>query len=188
MRSVLVLLITASVASTAFCATGNLVVFDDADENGFSRDAASCGGSGAGPETVTVHSGTTAILIPRSFDNTGAGWLAPTSDSASSDYDGISFWLNAGSDPSTLTSLAVYDAENTPHFMHLEDMYGAPLPANTWIAFNVPFSSPLFDAASSSPPDTIQTVCIISHSPGTHYYFLDDVALTGADIFKNGFE
>jgi hypothetical protein len=69
-------------------------------------------------------------------------------------------------------------------------MYGAPLPANTWIEFTVPFSSPYFATASSTSPATVQAVCIINHSDGgpTSYLYIDDVALTGADIFKNGFE
>jgi hypothetical protein len=181
------LLIAATVASKAFCATGTLIVFDDADENGFSRPNASCS-NGSSLESVTVHSGSTAVYIPRMQDNNGAGWAAPSSFSASADYDGITFWINAGSSPTVVTSLGVYDADNTPHFLHLEDVYGAALPANTWIQFQIPFSSPYFEANSYTPPATVQTVCVISHSSGAGYYFLDDVALTGADIFKDGFE
>ena len=181
------MLIAAAFASNAFCATGNLIVFDDADENGFNRAAATCT-TNSSSETAVVHSGSTAIDISRFQDNNGAGWVAPTTYSASADYDGVSFWINAGTDPSTLTSLAVFDTDDNPHFLHLEDQYGSALPANTWVPFQVSFSSPLFAQALSSPPATVKTICLIGHSSGTQFYFLDDVALTGADIFKNGFD
>ncbi len=189
-RSVPALLIAATVASNAFCATGNLVIFDDTDENGFDHPGAICTGQIIFGETAVVHSGSAAVGVSKNIDNNGMGWVAPTAYSASSDYDGISFWVNAGSNQTTLTSLAVFDALNDPHFLHLEDMYGAPLPVNTWIQFQIPFSSPFFAANSSTPPATVQTICLINHSGGgpSEFFYLDDVALTGADIFKNGFD
>lgn len=186
----LVLSISAAiVACNAHGATGNLPVFDDTDRNGFDLASAICS-NGALLEAAVVHGGNAAIGISRQNDNNGGGWLAPRVYSASSDYDGVTFWVNSGNAPSAHTSLAVYDMNSDPHFMHLEDMYGAPLPANTWIQFQVPFSSPLFAAALSSPPETVQTFCVITHSatggPGDFIY-LDDVWLNGADIFKDGF-
>jgi hypothetical protein len=190
-RYVSLALLVAILQSSAYCATGSLVVFDDADENGFSHAAASCGSSPFANfgETTTVHSGSAAIAISK-LDNNGAGWLASTSYSASTDYDGMDFWVNAGDTQTTLTSLAVSDASFTPHFLHLEDMYGAPLPVNTWIHFQVPFSSPFFAVALSTPPETVQMVCVISHETDgmTKFLFLDDVSLRGADIFKSGFD
>ena len=182
-------LLVALLQSSAYCATGSLVVFDDADENGFDHNGAACGSNFIYFETTVVHSGSAAIAISK-LDNNGAGWLAPTNYSASSDYDGVGFWVNAGDNQTTLTSLAIYDASFTPHFLHLEDVYGAPLPVNTWIHFQVPFSSPFFAVALSTPPETVQTVCVISHDTNgqTKFLYLDDVSLRGADIFKNGFD
>ncbi len=178
------------VESSAYCATGSLIVFDDADENGFSHNAAACGSNfyNFGEMTV-VHSGSAAIAISK-LDNSGVGWMAPTTYSASTDYDGVGFWVNAGDAQTTVTSLAVYDASFAPHFLHLEDVYSAPLPVNTWIHFQVPFSSPFFAVAFSTPPETVQELCLISHDTNgpTSFLYLDDVSLRGADIFKNGFE
>jgi hypothetical protein len=188
-RFVPALLIAATVASNAFCATGNLVIYDDTNENGFDLFGATCTGTIFAGEAAVVHSGSAAIAVVKN-DNNGAGWVARATYSASSDYDGVSFWINAGNSQTTLTSLAVFDALNDPHFLHLEDMYGAPLPMNTWIPFQIPFSSPFFAVASSTPPATVQTICLINHSAGGQnaYFYLDDIALTGADIFKSGFE
>jgi len=192
-RFVPALLIAATIAVPAFCATGNLVIYDDADKNSFDHNAAACGGNDGVffGETQVVHSGSAAIAVSKFYDNNGAGWAAPAAYSASADYDGISFWVNAGSDPTTVTSLGIYDAEFSPHFLHLEDVYGAGLPANTWIQFQIPFSSPFFAANASSPPETVQVICLINHNSGgtpTTFLYFDDIALTGADIFKDGFE
>jgi len=189
-NSVWAWVLLATVASTAHAATGNLVVFDDADENGFDHAAAICSNGYYYEETSVVHSGTAAMGISKQFDNNGAGWGAPTNYSASSDYDGVAFWVNSGNTQSTLTSLAVYDMDGNPHFAHLEDIYGASLPAGTWIHFDIPFGSPYFAAAYSTPPATVQAFCVITHSPSgspSDVLYLDDVALTGADIFKDGF-
>ena len=182
---IVALWLAAICASNAFGATGNLVIYDDADENGFNHAAASCGDFNFYGETDVVHSGTKAIAAAKT-DNNGAGWAPPTTFSTVADYDSISFWVNAGDMQTTQTSLAIYDAETNPHYLHLEDVYGAPLPVNTWIPFHILFSSPFF----SSPPATVQMFCLLNHSSGgqTEYFYLDDVALTGADIFKNGFD
>ena len=189
--SLLALLYSATIVGNACGATGDLVVFDDADQNSFSHDGASCttGGDVFG-ETSVVHGGTAAVGLSKQYDNNGAGWLAPVSYSATSDYDGVSFWVNSGNSQSTLTSLAIFDASYDPHFLHLEEMYGGPLPAATWIHFQVSFSSPLFASALSSSPDTVQAICVITHSATGSYpnfLYLDEVSLTGADIFKDDF-
>lgn len=190
-RSLPILLAAATVSLNAFGATGNLLVYDDTDENGFNHEAAACGdGMAFFGETQVFHSGTAAIAIPKA-DNDGAGWAVPSTPySTQSDYDGVSFWINAGNDPTSTTSLAVFDSSNTPQFLHLEDVYGGPLPAATWLHFTIPFSSPYFDIGGSTPPDSVASFCIINHSGGgnTQFLYLDDVSLTGADIFKNGFE
>jgi len=185
------LVFAATISCNARGATGDLIIFDDADRNGFDHASALCtSGGGMFGETTVVHSGTAAVALSRHTDNNGAGWLAPVSYSATSDYDGVTFWVNSGNSESAHTSLAILDAGSNPHFMHLEDMYGAPLPAATWIHFQVPFSSPLFAAAVSTSPDTVKTICVITHSSTgsfSDFLYLDEVSLTGADIFKDGF-
>ena len=184
-------LFLAVVASSAHAASGNLTVFDDTDENGFNNAAANCSTGSIFGETQVVHSGTAAIAISKQQDNDGAGWTAPAIYSTSSDYDGVTFWVNSGNSQSSITSLAVFDASNTGHFLHLEDVYGAALPANTWIQFQIPFASPYFQVALSTPPDSVQAICVITHSPtgsAGDFLYLDDFSLRGADIFKNGFD
>lgn len=190
-RYVSLTLLSAVLQSSAYCATGSLVIFDDADQNGFNHNEAACGSSNFYnfSETTVVHSGSAAVAISK-LDNNGAGWPTPTTYSASSDYDAVDFWINAGDTQTSLTSLAISDASFTPHFLHLEDVYNAPLPVNTWVHFQIPFSSPFFAVASSTPPETVTVVCLISHDTDgqTKFLYLDDVSLRGADIFKNGFE
>lgn len=187
-----IVLLSAVSASNVYSATGNLIVFDDADRNGFDHNAAYCGTS-AGTyfnSTIFVHSGTVAVAVSR-LNSVGIGWLAPTTYSTSSDYDGVSFWINAGNYPTELTSLAVYDAANKPHYLHLEDVYGGPLPTHLWVHMQIAFSSPLF-TDSSGPPLTLNTLCFINHSQGAqgpdYFVSFDDVSLTGAVLFKSGFE
>jgi len=175
-HSVLALLLAATVAPNAYCATGDLVIYDDADENNFDHPSAICTNGSFFGETSVVHGGTAAIAIARTPDNNGAGWVAQTTYSTSSDYDGVDFWVNAGNDQTTLTTLAIYDMGDNPHFLHLEDVYGAALPANTWIQFQIPFASPFFAAALSSPPATLQTICLINHSSASGYLYFDDIA------------
>jgi len=182
----------AIVACNAHGATGNLVVFDDADQNSFDHNAALCttGGDFFG-ETTVVHSGTAAVAVSTQNDNNGGGWAATVSYSATSDYDAVTLWVNAGNNSRAHTSPAIFDMSGNPHFMHLEDMYGGPLPAATWIQFVVPFGSDLFQQALSTPPDTVQSICVITHSATgsfTDFFYLDDVSLRGADIFKSAFE
>ena len=173
--------------STLHAATGTLTVFDDADRSGFNHNAAACGGM-YGFETTVVHGGSTAISILKT-DSAGVGWAAPTTYSTSSDYDSVSLWVNAGDTTTNVTSLAVTDAAFNQHFLHLEDIYGSALPANTWLHFQIPFSSPFFAFNSSSPPDSLTSFCIINHTnAGSGFLYLDDVLLIGADIFKNGFD
>jgi hypothetical protein len=174
----------------ACAVTGNVIVYDDADENSFNRFAASCeGGSSVFDQTTVVHSGTHALAVSRQSAN-GVGWAGPTNYSTSSDFDGVVFWINPGNDPTTSTSLAVFDSASNNHFLKLEDIYGGPLPAATWIRFEIPFSSSFFTSAGSTPPDDFSQVCVINHSSGsmTNFLYIDDVSLTGADIFKDSFE
>jgi hypothetical protein len=148
------LLLIAALQSSAQGATGNLTVYADADAIGFDHNSAGCGSSSfaSWAETTVVHSGSAAVAVSK-LDNNGVGWQSLATYSASSDYDGISFWINAGDIQTELTSLAIFDGSFTPHFLHLEDVYGASLPVNTWISFHIPFSSPFFVTALSTPPE-----------------------------------
>jgi len=188
-RSLAALLVAATMSGSAYGITGNTIVYDDADENSFNHNNAACGSNFIYFEGDFVHNGTQAIAVSR-LDNNGVGWAGPITYSTTTDYDGVVFWINAGDSPTTVTSLGVQDHAGTSHFLHLEDIYGGPLPANMWIRFAIPFSSPYFEVNASTPPADFDQFCIINHSSGsqTTFIYVDDVMLTGADIFKNGFE
>jgi len=175
-------------AGNALGATGNLLIFDDADENGFNHNAAICQG-GAGYFGGFAYSGTTSLAVSKQNDNNGAGWGGPVVYSTQTDYDGVTFWINSGNNPSAHTSLAVADSNGDLHFAHLEDIYGGALPAATWVNFNISFSSDYFAQANSTPPDSLLYFCVNTHSAAQNdFLYLDEASLTGADIFKSGFE
>ncbi len=84
-RSRAALLAAAMVCGSAHGFSGNTIVYDDADENSFSRAAAACGNGGDYiNQDGFVHSGTMAIAVKRS-DNDGVGWAGPQTYSTSSD-------------------------------------------------------------------------------------------------------
>ncbi len=100
------------------------------------------------------------------------------------------FWFNSGQIATTTTSFGVSDGMGNQHFLHLEDIYGGPIPAATWIRFEIPFSSPYFEVNHYTPPTDFGFFCVINHTSSLmqNFMYVDDVTLTGADIFKNGFE
>jgi hypothetical protein len=190
-RLLAALLVAATMAGSAHAVTGNVIVYDDADENGFNRFNAACGSSSyVFSESNPVHTGNAALAISK-LDNNAVGWAGTAATySAISDYDGVIFWFNAGQTATTLTSFGVYDSALQGHFLHLEDIYGGPLPAGTWVRFEIPFSSPYFAQNDYTPPTDFYQFCVINHSSGgqSSYIYVDDVTLTGADIFKSGFD
>jgi hypothetical protein len=188
-RLLAALVVAASVWNPAYALTGNTIVYDDADENSFNHNNAACGTSMVFFQGSVVHQGTKAIAVSR-LDNNGIGWGGAATYSTTSDYDGLVFWINAGDTPTTVTSLGVYDSALAAHFLHLEDIYGGPLPANTWLRFDIPFSSPYFALRGYVPPPDFYQFCLINHSAGSQstFIYVDDVTLTGADIFKDGFQ
>lgn len=126
-------------AGTARAATGSLTVFDDADRNGFDRLGCPFG-SYAHAEQSTVHSGTTAIGVGTFSSPSSACWQTPATFSRLNDYDSISFWVNAG--PSATQDLAflLYNGYDIIGEIDLVTVYGAPLPASTWIPLRISLS------------------------------------------------
>jgi hypothetical protein len=188
-QSLLLLLVVATMASVANAASGNLVVFDDADQNGFSHlNSAYGAGNVTFNATSVVHGGT--IAVAGNNDPTSvASWLAPATYSTLSDYDGVSFWVNGGNDGSEDITVVLYNVDGLVGSVSMADLYGAPIPINTWIHLQADFASALFNPGGGNPT-TFTDIAFRCHSSGgpSSFFFLDDIALTGADIFKNGFD
>jgi hypothetical protein len=164
-----------------------LIVFDDMDENGFSHTG-SIYSTGAVfyNATTTAHDGTISVGVNDDQSAT-ASWLAPATYSTLSDYDGVSFWVNGGSNGGENVTVVLYNQDGLVGTTSLASLYGAPIPINTWIHLQLSFFSPLFNPIGTNPT-TFTDITFRSHDSGGQLFFLDDIALTGADIFENGFE
>jgi len=189
MRSPCAVLLMVFAASIAHAASGSLTVFDDADENGFNRFACTFG-DGAQAEQDTVHSGTTAIGVTIADFNSTC-WQASSPLSRRSDYDAISLWVNVGSftAPQDLRFL-IYGNGEIIGKIDLVTVYGGPLPAATWIPLHISLADLPADAPPADPEhfDDIVIRTYSTGSGGADRFFVDDVVLIGADIFKDGFE
>ncbi|MEO7326803.1 MAG: hypothetical protein ABIW82_18425 [Dokdonella sp.] len=175
-------------ARVSWGATGTLTVFDDADQNGFDHNASTYA-IGMSLQQSVVHSGTTAAVVSMQNFN-AASWQAPTTYSTASDYDGISFWLFDGLSSGTQDlALLLYNTDNViVGKIDLAVAYGAPLPYATWINVRIPLNN-LPNPQNVPDPTLFNNIVIRTYSgSGNNYFFIDDVALIGADIFKNGFE
>ncbi|MBO9664570.1 hypothetical protein [Dokdonella sp.] len=176
-------------AVAARAATGSLTVFDDADENGFNRFTCAFG-NGARAEQDTVHSGTTAIGVTLA-DFNSVCWQAPAVLSRLNDYRSISLWVNAGpSAPQDLRFL-LYRGEDIVAKIDLVTVYGAPLPASTWIPLRISLSDLVPDPNAPADPSLFDDVVIRTYTMGAggaDRFFVDDVVLLGTDIFEDGFD
>jgi len=177
-------------SSTAWGASDPLVVFDDADENGFDHNSSAYSG-GMSLEQVVVHSGTTAagVLVG---DFNGASWQAPATYSTLTDYDTLSFWLHdgipGGSGPQDLAFLLYNSDDVIVGRIDLVVAYGAPLPQATWFNLRIPLNG-LPNPSGAPDPTRFNNITIRTYSNNqSQRFFVDDVVLIGADIFKSGFE
>lgn len=171
----------------AHAASGSLTVFDDADENGFNRFFCEFG-EGAQAQQDIVHSGTTAIGVAIGNFHSVC-WQAPAPLSRLSDYDAISLWVNAGfSAPQDLRFL-IYGNGEIIGKIDLVTVYGGPLPPATWIPLRISLPDLPADAVPADP-EHFDDIVIRTYSigaGGADRFFVDDVVLIGADIFKDGF-
>lgn len=186
-RSVCVLLIFL-VGIPAWAA--DLVVYDDASRNGFNPDCS----FNAAPdfsETTVVHGGSVAI----SYAAAGYGalsWCAPGS-LATSDYSGITFWVNGGASGGQNLRLVFGLSSNVVASALLADLLGHPIAANTWVQVTASLDSAPMQYSGSFDQISIQDYSgnAVGNPQPTVYF--DDVSLIGRvsaadEIFKNGFE
>lgn len=173
----------------AHAATGSLTVFDDADENGFNRFACTFG-TGAQAEQDTVHSGTTAIGVTLA-DFNSVCWQAPAALSRVSGYSSISLWVNAGQSAPQDLRFLLYSGGDIVAKIDLVAVYGAALPASTWIPLRISLSDLTPEPGAPADPTLFDDIVIRTYTTGTggaDRFFVDDVVLIGSDLFEDGFD
>ena len=180
----------ATVAPSAQAATENLNVFDEALHAG--SDCSLTGGQPGFPVRIgyvsVVHTGTYSIAV-QDYQGVGFGWCPSVPYSITSDYDGISFWVNGGANGGENVDLILGSPSdvNPVAFASLSELYGSPIPNNTWVHIQASFSRPPFVHPSGT--DLFSSVYFSVYSDtSSAFLILDDISLTGADIFKSGFE
>jgi hypothetical protein len=178
-------------ASSAHAATENLVVFDEALQNG--SDCSVTGGQAGFPVRIgyvsVVHTGTYSIAV-QDYQGVEFGWCPSVTYSITSDYDGISFWVNGGANGAENVFLilgADGGGGNPVASATLSELYGSPIPINTWVHIQASFSKLPFVHPSGTPIFNSIYFSVYSDTSSA-FFILDDISLTGADIFKNGFE
>ena len=176
------LLLSACITATA----ADIVVYDDASHAGYDQD---CSFNGVAADfdfanADPVHSGSASIrFTPEAFD--AVSWCTPLTSTV--DVAGISFWVNGGASGGQDLELAFALLGGAQAQASLATLYGAPLPADTWVQINASF-----DAAPMQYAGNFDQFWILSNT-GTVQpdVYIDDVSLLGRTpnaIFANGFE
>lgn len=179
-----------TVASSPPGVTGNLVVFDEALQNG--HDCSFTGGQPGYPVrigyTSVVHSGTYSIGV-QDYLGVGFGWCASATHSIATDYPGISFWVNGGANggENVFVTLESAAAASSVAAATLTELYGGPLPTNSWVHIQHLFSSPPF-VRPSGTPDFDSVYFSVFNDTSTNFFVLDDISLLGVAIFHNSFD
>jgi hypothetical protein len=172
-------------------AASDLVIYDDASENGF-NPACSFNATPDFAETTTTHDGSSDAI---SFDAASFGaisWCTPTSLSTT-DYSGITFWVNGGASGGQDLELVVGLTGTPVASASLDALLGGPIPAGTWTQITASFDSGLMQYGGNFDQISIQDNSgnDPAHPQPTVYF--DDVSLIGRvsatdEIFKSGFE
>jgi hypothetical protein len=171
-------------------ATGNLTIYDEALQNG--NDCSNTGGQPGFPVRIgyvsIVHSGAKSVAV-QNYSGVEFGWCPALTYSINSDYDGIDFWVNGGPDggESVNLILGAVAGGNPVALASLAELYGSPIPINSWVHIQASFSKPPF-AHPSGTSDVASLYFSVYSGNSTNFFILDDLFLTGADIFKNGFD
>jgi sugar lactone lactonase YvrE len=177
--------------ATPLVAAANLIVYDDQSENGF-NDGCSFPAQ-PNPDfdfafTATVHSGNDSIrFTPDNFN--AISWCTPVTYSATTDYSAIDFWVNGGVAGGQNVDLVLGLGGNPVASASLTSLYGAPIPANTWVEIQASF------VAALGYNGTFDQVSLQDESGVTQsIMYLDDVSLVAASalvsnyIFSDSFE
>jgi hypothetical protein len=168
----------------------DLVIYDNASENGFDQTC-SFNATPNFAETTVVHSAPNAI----SFDAALFGavsWCAPGSLSTTN-YSGITFWANGGPSGGQNLQLVIGNGGNVVASTSLDSLLGHTIAPNAWVQVTASF-----DNAPMALNSTFDQISIQDNSGNTAVnpqptVYFDDVSLigraSGTDwIFKSGFE
>ena len=177
----------ALLACAGAVSASDLIVYDNASENGFDQ---SCSFGGAASDfdfanISPVHSGGDSIRFTPDTSN-AVGWCTPSAYSAISDHSGIDFWIYmSDSSEGDAIALVLGNAGNAVATQSLQTLYGSPIPTNTWVEIQTTFAS-----APMNYGGAFDQVYIQDESGALQAsVYLDDVALMGSDrIFADGLE
>jgi hypothetical protein len=176
---------------------GDLVIYDDSSENGFDPG---CSFNGVAADfdfanTLPVHTGTHSIrLTPEDFD--AVSWCTPgegVPPLATTNYSGISLWVNGGASGGQNLQLIIGLAGNAVASASIDTLLGHAIAANTWVQVTASFDNA--PTAFNGNFDQISIQDNSGNAPGSPQptVYFDDVSLVGRvsgsdEIFKNGFE
>lgn len=180
-------------AAAASASAANLVIYDDASQNGFNSG---CSFGGVANEfdfanTTPVHSGTYSVrFTPDSFN--AISWCTPATYTSPTEYSGIDFWVNGGTTGGQNVDVVLGLAGNLAVAASLTSLNGGnPIPIGTWVHIQASFTSgPL---AYSGQFDQISLQGEITGTIQPNIFFDDVSLLISASnlpdkIFGNGFE
>jgi endoglucanase len=173
----------------------NLVVFDDASENGFDQNC-SFGGVTADfdfANSAPTHTGAASIrFTPDAFN--AVSWCAPAAYSTTADYPGITFWVFLGSSvQGANVDLVLSNGGVLAAAQSLETLNGGvPIAAGSWVQMQTTFAAAplnyagLFDQISLQDQSGVANDIVFSNgfdttTPTQNLYF-DDVVLQGAGV------
>ena len=169
----------------------DLVIYDDASENGF-NPACSFNAAPDFAESTTTHNGSSDAI---SFDAAQYGavsWCAPGSLSTTS-YSAITFWVNGGASGGQNLELVVGLTGTVVAEASLDTLLGASIPAGAWAQVTASFDGGPLQYSGNFDQISIQDNSgNLPASPQPTVYF-DDASLTARvaandEIFKAGFE
>lgn len=188
----LCVLLLAGVCLTARAA--DVVVYDEASINGF-NDGCSFPSPSADfdfANPAPVHTGMKSIrFTPDNFN--AVSWCTPAPYSASTDFSGISFWVNLSSaGEGSTVSLVLGDSTAMPPQFYaatLDSLHGSSVPSGTWVNIQTTFASGPIAYGGTFNQISLQDE---SGAIQSNVYF-DDVTLLGAsnlpdEIFAGDFE
>jgi len=169
----------------------DVIVYDDQSENSFNDGCSFGGGAGdfnfANP--APVHTGNASIrFTPDTFN--AVSWCTPVpSYSATTDFSGISFWVNLSSaGEGANVDLVLALGGNPVGAASLDTLHGSAIVPGTWVQVQATFATNLGYGGN------FDQISLQDESGGVqaNVYF-DDVTLLGAnnqpdEIFKGDFE
>lgn len=167
----------------------DLVVYDDASQNGFNQDCSfnDAGGDFDFASTNPVHAGTDSIrYTPENYN--AVSWCTPSTLDTTT-YRALSFWINGGASGGQDLHAAIALAGHQVAIATVASLYGQALPANTWVHITASF-----DAAPTQYAGSFDQLWISSNTNTVQpNVYIDDVGLLGRvsvddKIFANGFE